>query len=158
MTIKEFKNLSIAERKELVKVIENPSSDYINYMRNGYNYDLKANSLQTWSSIVGVMGSAAGSGLSALGQTLAFQNRPDIAGLKAMQNVGEADITQPMNAPLKVNYPYRDKLRALQAPMLTSIAGLGVNVITSTASATLSHYQREKRTRRLYPCSCLSES
>ena len=117
------------------------SSDYINYMRNGYNYDLKANALQTAASIVGVVGSAAGSGLSALGQTLAFQNRPDIAELRAMKNVGYADITS--DKPDAVNYPYRDKLRGLQAPMLTGIAGLGVNVVTSAISATLSHYQRE---------------
>lgn len=32
MTLKEFKKLTIAERKELVKVVENPTSDYINYI------------------------------------------------------------------------------------------------------------------------------
>lgn len=32
MTIKEFKKLTIAERKELVKVVEKPTSDYINYI------------------------------------------------------------------------------------------------------------------------------
>ena len=119
------------------------SSDYINYMRNGYNYDKKANALQTAASIVGVVGSAAGTGLSSIGQISAFSNRSDIAGLRAMQNIGEADITQPLDAPTKVNYPYRDKLRALQTPLATGIIGAGVNVVTSAISATLSHYQRE---------------
>ena len=32
MTIKEFKKLTISERKELVKVVENPTSDFINYI------------------------------------------------------------------------------------------------------------------------------
>lgn len=32
MTIKEFKKLTIAERKDLVKILENPTSDYINYI------------------------------------------------------------------------------------------------------------------------------
>ena len=32
MTLKEFKKLSISERKELVKVVENPSTDFINYI------------------------------------------------------------------------------------------------------------------------------
>ena len=32
MTIKQFKKLSIAQRRELVKVVENPSTDYINYI------------------------------------------------------------------------------------------------------------------------------
>ena len=32
MTLKEFKKLSINERKDLVKVVENPTSDFINYI------------------------------------------------------------------------------------------------------------------------------
>lgn len=113
------------------------SSDYINYMRNGYNYDLKANSLQTWSSIIGVVGSAAGGGLSALGQTLAFQGRSDIKELEAGKNLSFT------NALGEKEYLTRDQLRSAKAPWLTSIAGLGVNVVTSAISATLSHYQRE---------------
>lgn len=38
------------------------SSDYINYMRNGYNYDLKANRLKSWSDIIGIGGQALGFG------------------------------------------------------------------------------------------------
>ena len=113
------------------------SSDYINYMRNGYNYDLKANALQTAASIVGVVGSAAGGGLSALGQTLAFQGRSDIKELEAGKNLYYE------NAWGEKEYLTRDQLRSAKAPWLTSIIGTGVNVATSAISATLSHYQRE---------------
>lgn len=119
------------------------SSDYINYMRNGYNYDKKANALQTAASIVGVVGSAVGTGLSSIGQISAFSNRPEIEALRAAKNIGFTDITQPVDAPIKINYPYRDKLRALQTPLATGIIGAGVNAVTSAISATLSHYQRE---------------
>lgn len=32
MTLKEFKKLTMSERKELVKVVENPTTDFINYI------------------------------------------------------------------------------------------------------------------------------
>lgn len=116
------------------------SSDYINYMRNGYNYDLKANSLQTWSSIMGVVGSAAGGGLSALGQIAAFQNRPEIAELKSSLNALKEGKRVPGG---KTQEELKNKLSLLQLPTTLGIIGTGVNVVTSAISASLSHYQRE---------------
>ena len=116
------------------------SSDYINYMRNGYNYDLKANSLQTWSSIMGVVGSAAGGGLSALGQIAAFQNRPEIAELKSSLNALKEGKRVPGG---KTQEELKNKLSLLQLPTTLGIVGTGVNVVTSAISASLSHYQRE---------------
>lgn len=114
------------------------SSDYINYMRNGYNYDLKANRRQAWSSIIGVAGSAIGTGLSSIGQISAFSNRPEIEALKLTKDQYSYDI-----ATGKPVHESRDKLRALQTPLATGLIGAGVNVLASTASAIISHYQRE---------------
>lgn len=118
------------------------SSDYINYMRNGYNYDKKANALRTWSDMIGTVAGVAGGGLSTMGQIAAFQNRPEIAdirsSLKAVkENPGlrfRGGVT-----PGQLN----DRLSSLQLPMNLGIIGSAINAGAGLINATLSHYQRE---------------
>lgn len=117
------------------------SSDWINYQRNGYNYDKKANTLRTWSDIVGVAAGVAGSGLSSIGQIAAFQNRPEIESLKEQYRQGTLWGSE-------FDKETRDyiagKLSKYRLPTTLGIIGAGVNAVAGIANATLSHYQREQ--------------
>lgn len=113
------------------------SSDWINYQRNGYNYDKKANSLRTASDIVGILGGSIATGASSAGQILAFQNRQEVGQLKEYRNMVEYDLQG------NATYPNKRRLRELQTPFVTGLIGAGVNVAAGVANAVLSHYQRE---------------
>lgn len=119
------------------------SSDYINYMRNGYNYDLKANRLKSWSDIFGLAAGVAGSGLSSIGQIAAFQNRPEIAEIK--NNLKELDKnpdTKPWDWLMRRDL--KGKLSSLQMPMTLGIIGSAVNAGVGLINAGISHFQREQ--------------
>lgn len=113
------------------------SSDWINYQRNGYNYDKKANTLRTASDIVGIFGGAVATGASSAGQILAFQNRGEVAALKEYKNIVEYDLQG------NATYPNKRRLKELQAPFVTGLIGAGVNIAAGITNAVLSHYQRE---------------
>ena len=117
------------------------SSDWINYQRNGYNYDKKANTLRTWSDMVGAIVGVAGGGLSSIGQIAAFQNRPEIAELKSSLNALKEGKRVPGG---KTKEELKNKLSSLQLPTSLGIIGTGVNAVAGIANATLSHYQREQ--------------
>lgn len=119
------------------------SSDWINYQRNGYNYDLKANRLKSWSDIVGIAAGVAGSGLSSIGQIAAFQNRPEIAQIKSSLNAVKENPDIRLRGgvtPGQLN----DRLSSLQMPMTLGIIGSAVNIGAGLINAGISHAQREQ--------------
>ena len=130
------------------------SSDYINYMRNGYNYDLKANKLQMWSDIVGVVGQAANfGGLLASGspKERTFRRATD----KEMQKIHSLGVRSPyaetfdiIPNPRKADDAIFGKWEDSKLPWssgfaLPSLVSSAVGVVTGAINATLSHYQRE---------------
>lgn len=117
------------------------SSDWINYQRNGYNYDLKANRLKSWSDIVGVAAGVAGSGLSSIGQIAAFQNRPEIESLKEQYRQGTlwgSDFDE------KTRDYIAGKLSKYRLPTTLGIIGTAVNAGVGLINAGISHAQREQ--------------
>ena len=118
------------------------SSDWINYQRNGYNYDQKANALRTWSDMVGAFVGVAGGGLSSIGQIAAFQNRPEIAELKSSLNAVKENPDIRLRGG-RTQEELKGRLSSLQLPMTLGIIGTGVNVAAGLINAGISHYQRE---------------
>lgn len=130
------------------------SSDYINYMRNGYNYDLKANRLKMWSDIVGVVGQAANfGGLLASGKPkeLTFQK----ATTKELQKIYTeglrskyAETFDVIANPKKADDATFGKWGYQKLPWssgfaLPSLVSSAVGVVTGAINTALSHYQRE---------------
>ena len=116
------------------------SSDWINYQRNGYNYDQKANALRTWSDMIGAIAGVAGGGFSTAGQIAAFQNRPEIAELRSSLNA--LDEGRRVRGG-KTQEELKGRLSSLQLPMTLGIIGTGINAVAGITNAVLSHYQRE---------------
>ena len=116
------------------------SSDWINYQRNGYNYDKKANALRTWSDMVGAIAGVAGGGLSSIGQIASFQNRPEIESLKEQYRQGTLWGSDFDNETRKY---IANRISKYRLPTTLGIIGTGVNVAAGITNATLSHYQRE---------------
>lgn len=119
------------------------SSDWINYQRNGYNYDQKANALRTWSDMVGAIAGVAGSGFSTAGQIAAFQNRPEIAELKSSLNAVKENPDIRLRGG-RTKEELKGRLSSLQLPMTLGIIGSAVNIGAGLINAGLSHYQREQ--------------
>lgn len=116
------------------------SSDWINYQRNGYNYDVKANALRTASDMVGAIAGVAGGGLSSIGQIASFQNRPEIESLKEQYREGTLWGSEFDSETRKA---IANKLSKYRLPTTLGIIGTGINVAAGVTNAVLSHYQRE---------------
>lgn len=139
------------------------SSDYINYMRNGYNYDLKANRLKSWSDIFGLAGQ--GLGFATYATTMYGKNQGIQAEMtKTQNNIRNMSVHAGYGAPVggyinssigRDAYIGRDitreinKLDSLRMQSLNSFAfpslvSSGVGLITGIANAGISHAQREQ--------------
>ena len=135
------------------------SSDYINYMRNGYNYDLKANRLKSWSDIVGIAGQAANFGGLLAGQSLASGGYTKFVPLTAQQIAkryepgaqedfltGSPDLVYGYGknrSSLPLGY-LKDVKGIASGFSLPSLVSSGVGIATGIFNAGISHAQREQ--------------
>lgn len=135
------------------------SSDYINYMRNGYNYDLKANRLKSWSDIVGIAGQAANFGGLLAGQSLASGGYTKFVPLTAQQVAkryepgaqedfltGSPDLVYGYGknrTSLPLGY-LKDVNGIASGFSLPSLVASGVGIATGIFNAGISHAQREQ--------------
>ena len=131
------------------------SSDYINYMRNGYNYDLKANKLKAASDIVGIVGQFAGFGTYAatmynkgIGtKTEITRSQKDIDDMKRyaerapLGSIESYYTNSTLAAAQKRMFNLKEQ--SLSSFSFPSLVASGVGVITGTLNAALSHQQRE---------------
>lgn len=130
------------------------SSDYINYMRNGYNYDLKANRLKSWSDIVGIVGQAANfGGLLATGtpKQLTFQRATDKEMQKIYSRGVRSDYAETFDIipnPKRADDVIFGKWGYTKAPSsgfaIPSMVSSGVGIATGIFNAGISHAQREQ--------------
>ena len=132
------------------------SSDWINYQRNGYNYDLKANKLKAVSDVIGVAGQVLGFGTYA--KTLYDKSSPINKELTKAQNNLDNMKIHAANSPrgsLENAYIGRRivaeenrlsdfKAQSLSSFSFPSLVASGVGVITGTFNAAISHQQREE--------------
>lgn len=135
------------------------SSDYINYMRNGYNYDLKANRLKSWSDMVGIAGQAANFGGLLAGQSLASGGYTKFVPLTAQQVAkryepgAQEDF---LTGSPDLVYGYGKNMTSLPLGYLKDVKGIasgfslpslvasGVGIATGIFNAGISHAQREQ--------------
>ena len=139
------------------------SSDYINYMRNGYNYDLKANRLQMWSDIVGiggqVLGAAGGIGSGIASNKLekrrinaGYKEQKDLLdrwygdkayGLTNVDWALEGEYNQRLNSLQSARARSLNRVGGVSSFVIPSIVSNAVGVVVGTANAAISHFQRE---------------
>ena len=122
------------------------SSDYINYMRNGYNYDKKANSLKMWSDIVGVIGSGVSAGVHGYSLYNNAKINKEIADTKANLNIDQAYHGKGATTHTELGAMNRlATLSALSSNSFSfpSLVSSAVGVGTGITNTILSHYQRE---------------
>ena len=126
--IEAFENILPCTRNNEVTIY---SSDYLNYMRTGYNFDKKANSLALTQNIINTIIGASGAGIS-----VGLNRRTELA--KAKNN--RADITFTGNAEsdyLKiVNAAYARKREEATVNSIATnqIVGLGINAAQAAAN------------------------
>lgn len=140
------------------------SSDYINYMRNGYNYDLKANKLKAWSDMVGIagqaLGTAGGIGASMVSNRLE-RNRVGASydeqkklldrwygdqayGLTDIDWALEGEYNQRLNSLQSRRTRALSNIRGVSSFVIPSIVSNAVGIGVGIANATISHSQREE--------------
>lgn len=140
------------------------SSDYINYMRNGYNYDLKANRLKAWSDIVGIgagiLGAAGNLGVGVIGSGIKKGNiQKSYEEQLGAINVAEAEYRKTWFGEIPQStaayYDRQRNLAELQRKLdisrlrrtsefvIPSIVSGAVGAITGIFNAGISHAQRE---------------
>lgn len=126
--IEAFENILPCTRNNEVTIY---SSDYLNYMRTGYNFDKKANSLALTQNIINTIIGASGAGIS-----VGLNRRTELA--KAKNN--RADITFTGNAEsdyLKiVNTAYARKREEATVNSIATnqMVGLGINAAQAAAN------------------------
>ncbi len=126
--IEAFENILPCTRNNEVTIY---SSDYLNYMRTGYNFDKKANSLALTQNIINTIIGASGAGIS-----VGLNRRTELA--KAKNN--RADITFTGNAEsdyLKiVNAAYARKREEATVNSIATnqMVGLGINAAQAAAN------------------------
>lgn len=126
--IEAFENILPCTRNNEVTIY---SSDYLNYMRTGYNFDKKANSLALTQNIINTIIGASGAGIS-----VGLNRRTELA--KAKNN--RADITFTGNAEsdyLKVvNAAYARKREEATVNSIATnqMVGLGINAGQAAAN------------------------
>lgn len=144
------------------------SSDYINYINNGYNYDKKANSIRLWSDIAGIGIQAAGAVGNVVGGVLSTKSRInavdknygiDVSTLTKAFDSGGVEAIKRGNlkeyARLSANYNKAiENLAIDRSKTLNTIGNIspfvipsmisgGVGLLSSIANTTASHFQRE---------------
>lgn len=128
------------------------SSDYINYINNGYNYDKKANSLKMWSDIVGigtnVLGAAGNIG-AGLWNRKTKEKAIDDSYNTDIANLIDRMKEQGFNFPREMHKIEGERIKALNALgnissfIIPSFVSSAVGAITGSINTALSHYQRE---------------
>lgn len=139
------------------------SSDWINYQRNGYNYDLKANKLKAWSDIVGiggqVLGTAGGIGASMVSNRLernrigaSYDEQKKLLdrwygdrayGLTDIDWALESEYAQRLNSLQSGRARALSNIRGVSSFVIPSIVSNAVGVGVGIANAAISHFQRE---------------
>ena len=142
------------------------SSDYINYMRNGYNYDLKANRLKAWSDMVGIGTGLLGAGGNILGGIIGSDikrgniNRSYDARLGHLNRAWADDASLYPDGEIDyatenfyftqrerlMSQRVRDlsKVKSISDFAVPSIVSGAVGAIAGTFNAAISHQQREE--------------
>lgn len=126
--IEAFENILPCTRNNEVTIY---SSDYLNYMRTGYNFDKKANSLALTQNIINTIIGASGAGIS-----VGLNRRTELA--KAKNN--RADITFTGNAESDylnvVNAAYARKREEATVNSIATnqMVGLGINAGQAAAN------------------------
>lgn len=139
------------------------SSDWINYQRNGYNYDLKANRLKSWSDIVGIagqaLGTAGGIGASMVSNRLerkrvgaSYDEQKELLdrwygdqayGLTDIDWALEGEYNQRLNSLQSRRTRALNNIRGVSSFVIPSIVSSGVGIVTGISNALISHQQRE---------------
>ena len=134
--IEAFENILPCTRNNEVTIY---SSDYLNYMRTGYNFDKKANSLALTQNIINTIIGASGTGIS-----VGLNRRTELA--KAKNN--RADITFTGNAEsdyLKVvNAAYARKREEATVNSIATnqMIGLGINAAQAVTNTVFQSLQQ----------------
>lgn len=134
--IEAFENILPCTRNNEVTIY---SSDYLNYMRTGYNFDKKANSLALTQNIINTIIGASGAGIS-----VGLNRRTELA--KAKNN--RADITFTGNAEsdyLKVvNAAYARKREEATVNSIATnqMIGLGINAAQAVTNTVFQALQQ----------------
>ena len=134
--IEAFENILPCTRNNEVTIY---SSDYLNYMRTGYNFDKKANSLALTQNIINTIIGASGAGIS-----VGLNRRTELA--KAKNN--RADITFTGNAEsdyLKVvNAAYARKREEATVNSIATnqMVGLGINAMQAATNTVFQALQQ----------------
>lgn len=134
--IEAFENILPCTRNNEVTIY---SSDYLNYMRTGYNFDKKANSLALTQNIINTIIGASGAGIS-----VGLNRRTELA--KAKNN--RADITFTGNAEsdyLKVvNAAYARKREEATVNSIATnqMVGLGINAMQAATNTVFQSLQQ----------------
>lgn len=134
--IEAFENILPCTRNNEVTIY---SSDYLNYMRTGYNFDKKANSLALTQNIINTIIGASGAGIS-----VGLNRRTELA--KAKNNI--ADITFTGNAAsdyLKVvNTAYARKREEATVNSIATnqMVGLGINAMQAATNTVFQSLQQ----------------
>lgn len=102
---------------------------YLDYIRNGYNYDVKSKNRNIALSLLGMFTGGASSFIG-LGQTLAFKERPEFADY--YQKYG--DIRDSMGLPSTAYNKYQTATRKFGTSIGLSGAGVALSVIGNVAN------------------------
>ena len=123
--IEAFENILPCTRNNEVTIY---SSDYLNYMRTGYNFDKKANSLALTQNIInsaiGVLGTGVGTGLQIAGQ-IRGAKAAALNATRPMLNAGYTS-TELREEYLK-NYAATKSERNINSIATNQMLGLGIN-------------------------------
>ena len=134
--IEAFENILPCTRNNEVTIY---SSDYLNYMRTGYNFDKKANSLALTQNIINTIIGASGAGIS-----VGLNRRTELA--KAKNNT--ADITFTGNAGtdlLKVvnaSYARKREEAIINSIATNQMVGLGINAAQAATNTVFQALQQ----------------
>ena len=123
--IEAFENILPCTRNNELTIY---SSDYLNYMRTGYNFDKKANSLALTQNIInsaiGVLGTGVGTGLQIAGQIRGAKTAA-LNATRPMLNAGYTS-TELREEYLK-NYAATKSERNINSIATNQMLGLGIN-------------------------------
>lgn len=123
--IEAFENILPCTRNNEVTIY---SSDYLNYMRTGYNFDKKANSLainqNIINTVIGVLGTGIGTGLQIAGQIKGARTAA-LNATRPMLNAGYTS-TELREEYLK-NYAATKSEKGINSIATNQMIGLGIN-------------------------------
>lgn len=116
---------------------------YLDYIRNGYNYDVKSKNRNIALSVLGMFTGGASS-LIGLGQTLAFKEKPE--ALNYFQKYG--DIRDSTGLPSMAYDKYKIATRKFGTSIGLSSAGVALSVIGNVASGISSIVSQEEQLKQ----------